>query len=93
MRHVWLVPLKKRQQRKPHGDEQQGHLDDAGQGLMVNPCVRQKHFAHMLNGKVIWSLSVLATIFSNIATINSLNARDFQAVINTGLRIRSIGLA
>ena len=38
------------------------------------------------------SLSVLATIFSSIATINSLNARDFQAVIKIGLRIRSICL-
>jgi len=37
MRHVWLVPLKKRQQRKPHDNEQQGHLDDARRHLLFNP--------------------------------------------------------
>ena len=40
MRHVWFVPLKKRQQRERPWHDQQGHLDDAGHGLFVNPCVR-----------------------------------------------------
>ena len=39
------------------------------------------------------SLSVRVTIFSNIATINSLNALERHMVMTKGLRIRSIGLA
>ena len=53
MRHVWLVPLEKRQQRERHGDDQQGHLDDAGQGLFFNPCVRQQHVTQVLDSQVI----------------------------------------
>ena len=37
MRHVWLVPLEKRQQGKAHGDKQQGHLDDAGHASVFHP--------------------------------------------------------
>ena len=38
------------------------------------------------------SLSVRVTIFSNIATINSLNALERHIVMTRGLRTRSIGL-
>ena len=41
MRHVWLVPLKKRQQREAHGDNQQGHLDNAGHRLVFNAWANQ----------------------------------------------------
>ena len=41
MGHVWFVPLKKRQQREAHGENQQGHLDDAGQGLVFNAWANQ----------------------------------------------------
>ena len=46
-----------------------------------------------LTAKSSKSLSVRDTTFSHIATMSSLKARDFHMVINTGLRIRSIGLA
>ena len=45
-----------------------------------------------LTAKSSKSLSVRETTFSHIATMSSLNARDFHMAINTGLRIRSIGL-
>ena len=36
MRHVWRYHSEKRQQREAHGNDQQGHLDDAGRRLVVN---------------------------------------------------------
>ena len=53
MRHVWLVPLEKRQQREPHDNEQQGHLDDAGQGLFFNPCIWQQQVTQVLDSQII----------------------------------------
>ena len=55
--------------------------------------VRQQHFTYVLDCQVVQIVVCSCDdVFSNIATINSLKARDFQAVIKIGLRIRSICL-
>ena len=79
--------LEERQQSKAHGHKQQGQLDDAGHDLMVNSCVEQ-HFAHMLNRQVI-KVVVGLRRFSSIATINSLNDRDFCGHQDCSLKLKA----
>ena len=45
--------LEERQESEGHACQQQGQSDDAGQALLFNSCVREQHFTHMLDRKIV----------------------------------------